>query len=87
MYPKYNNKYYSQNDDRFFFAAPFLFGALAGGAVASTTRPRPVFVSSPPNYYQSGGYNQMPQQNPNAAYGSANYSYYYPVHARKSNKF
>lgn len=81
MYPKYNqyktNIKYNE-DDRFFLAAPFLFGALAGGAVASTTRPRPVFVSSPPVY------NQMPYQYP-GAYGQASYSYYYPQF-RKNNK-
>lgn len=82
MKPTYyqnTNKYYSNNEgDRFFFAAPFLFGALAGGAVASTTRPRPVFVSSPPAYNQS--YQQPYQPTPNTAYGNASYSYYYPVY-------
>lgn len=72
----YKNYNYKTNEgDRFFLAAPFLFGALAGGAVASTVRPRPVFVSSPPVYNQ--GY-----PNPNAAYGNASYSYYYPMYRR-----
>lgn len=69
----YQNRYNYQNNegDRFFLAAPFLFGALAGGAVASTVRPRPVFVQNPQ------GYNSMPYQRP-GAYGQASYSYYYP---------
>ncbi len=78
MYQKYNNfnNYKTNEGDRFFFAAPFLFGALAGGAVASTARPRPVFVQSPPVY-----------NNPNpaypGAYGQASYSYYYPQFRKK----
>lgn len=77
-YPYKKNMNYNQNEgDRFFFAAPFLFGALAGGAVASTTRPRPVFVSSPPVY------NNASYPNPQGAYGSASYSYYYPQFRRK----
>ncbi|MFI3260366.1 MAG: hypothetical protein R3Y13_01460 [bacterium] len=70
--------YQNNEGERFFLAAPFLVGALAGGAIASTAGPRPVYVSSPPVY------NQMPPvyQNQNAAYGNASYSYYYPVHTR-----
>ncbi len=78
MINKYNQKqYYSNNSlmynkqnegDRFFFAAPFLFGALAGGAVASVTRPRPVYVTPPSTYY-----------NPAYPHGSTSYNYYYPV--------
>lgn len=85
MNPNYNNQYnnFSKNDDRFFFAAPFLFGALAGGAIASTAGPRPVFVSSPPQMQQPM-YNQ--NQSYPGAYGSANYSYYYPMHTRNFKK-
>ena len=72
--PCRGNMYYKTNEgDRFFFAAPFLFGALAGGAIASTARPRPVFVSSP---------QVAPIYNPNAAYGNASYSYYYPSYRK-----
>lgn len=46
MNPYYNSQQ-NQEGDRFFLAAPFLFGALAGGAVVSLTRPRPV-VAYPP---------------------------------------
>lgn len=65
-----NMQYLNQHnqDDRFFFAGPFLFGALAGGAVASASRPRPVYVN------QSG-----PGYNPNMPYANSSYSYYYPV--------
>ena len=69
----YNNVYPYRNDgDRFFFPFfPFVLGGLAGGALVSATRPRPVFVNSPTPYppyppyrpygpgyynYQSGGY-------------------------------
>lgn len=66
----YNQNYYNSGDRQFFF--PFLLGGLTGGAIASVSRPRPVFVQSPPppppyppyypprpgyNYsYQSSGY-------------------------------
>lgn len=74
MYPNYNHKpsTYYNNGDRFFFAAPFLFGALAGGAVASTTRPRPVYVNPPMQ--------PQPYYNPGGAYGQASYSYFYPTY-------
>lgn len=75
----YNNQMYYKDGDRFFFVAPFLFGALAGGAVASTVRPRPVFVSSPPTYNQPYPYSSQPAA-PNTAYGNASYSYFYPVY-------
>jgi len=45
----YNQPYYNEGDRQFFF--PFLLGGLAGGALVSTTRPRPVFVQSPPRPY------------------------------------
>lgn len=84
MNPKYNkyNNYQINNvneGDRFFYAAPFLFGALAGGAVASTVRPRPVFVSG------QSSYNPVPYQSP-GAYGQASYSYYYPQFRNSNNK-
>ncbi len=67
--PMYKNNYnYKNEGDRFFFAAPFLFGALAGGAVASIARPRPVYVNPAPTYY-----------NPAMPYAYNSYSYYYPV--------
>ncbi len=75
-----NNNYYSSNPytykkelegDRFFLAAPFLFGALAGGAVASIARPRPVYVTPAPTYY-----------NPAYPYGQTSYNYYYPVRSK-----
>ncbi len=66
---KYNSMYKPLNKegDRFFFAAPFLFGALAGGAVASVTRPRPVYVTPAPTYYNQA-----------YPYGQTSYNYYYP---------
>lgn len=48
---------YNQNGDRFFFAGPFLLGALTGGvAVAAFNpyRPRPYYPAGPvygPGYY------------------------------------
>ena len=58
----YNNQYY-EGDRQFFF--PFLLGGLTGGAIASVSRPRPVFVQSPPPppyppyrpYYGRPGFN------------------------------
>ena len=67
----YNNSYYN-GDRQFFF--PFLLGGLTGGAIASVSRPRPVFVQSPP----------PPPYQPYPYYGRPgfNYSYqgsgYYP---------
>lgn len=69
------NPYYNQNfnydfnknpdGDRFILAAPFLFGALAGGAIVGLTRPRPVFVYPPyPTY-------------PAMPYGNYRYNTYY----------
>lgn len=58
-------KYY-QNDRAFLF--PFILGGLAGGALTSVTRPRPVYVNG-----------QMPNYNyPQGPYGNYSYSYYYP---------
>ncbi len=71
-YMKYNNinkmSYKQGEGDRFFLAAPFLFGALAGGAVASVARPRPVYVYPPAQAY------------PPRPYGYQSYSYYYPTY-------
>ena len=44
---------YRQVGDRIFFApfaAPFLFGALAGGAAVGITRPRPYYYPPYPYY-------------------------------------
>ena len=62
-YPVYNN------GDRQMFWVPFLLGGLGGAAIASTARPRPVYVTSP-NHYQTApyGYNY---------YGGYNYNPYY----------
>lgn len=57
----YKEPFYNGEDRQFFF--PFLLGGLTGGAIASVSRPRPVFVQSPPPppyppYYPSRpGYN------------------------------
>ncbi len=46
------NPYYTNhNDDRFGFAVPFLFGAVAGGAAVGLTRPRPYYPYYGYNYY------------------------------------
>lgn len=58
-------RYYTE-DRQFLF--PFLLGGLAGGAVTSLTRPRPVYVNP---YYQPNYYPQGP-------YANYSYSYYYP---------
>ena len=42
----YNKPYYNEGDRQFFF--PFILGGLTGGALASVSRPRPVFVQGPP---------------------------------------
>ncbi len=64
----YNSQLNYKEGDRFFLAAPFLFGALAGGAIASVSRPRPVYVNQPVPYY-----------NPAYPSGSTSYNYYYPA--------
>lgn len=57
-----------QSGDR--FVAPFLFGALAGGAAVGLTRPRPIYNVAPqpipyyPPYY--------------GPYYNSSYSYYVP---------
>ena len=68
----YNNGYpynINNNGDRIFFPFfPFVLGGLAGGALVSATRPRPVFVNPPYyNNYPSYGYNY---------YGGYNYRPY-----------
>ena len=64
MYPNYQ---INNNQDRQFLF-PFLLGGLGGAALTSVTRPRPVFVSSPPRpYYPTYGYNY---------YGGYNYNPY-----------
>ena len=56
--------FYNTGERQFLF--PFLLGGLGGAALVSTTRPRPVYVSSPmPNYIPYGynyygGYNYNP---------------------------
>ncbi len=65
-YPQNN-----RNDDRFFFV-PFLLGGLGGAAIVSASRPRPVYVTPPQQYYPQGmpyGYNY---------YGGYNYNPYRP---------
>lgn len=51
------------------FLFPFLLGGLAGGAITSAVRPRPVYVNPPYNY----GYGY-----PMGPYGNFSYSYYTP---------
>ena len=57
------------NDNRGFFL-PFVVGALAGGAAVGISRPRPVVVTSGPNYMPYGYYNYP--------YYPYNYPYYRP---------
>ncbi len=49
MYPNNIYKVYGNGDRQFF--VPFLLGGLAGSAVVGLSRPRPVYVNSPGNYY------------------------------------
>lgn len=69
----YNNGYpynINNNGDRIFFPFfPFLVGGLAGGALVSATRPRPVFVNSPTPYPP---YQPYPPYRP---YGPGYYNY------------
>lgn len=68
----YNNGYpYNiNNEDRIFFPFfPFVLGGLAGGALVSATRPRPVFVNSPSPYPP---YQPYPPYRP---YGPGYYNY------------
>lgn len=67
----YNPAYINNNDDRFFLV-PLILGGIGGAAIASTARPRPVYVNPPPqpaypaygpysygyNYYGGYSYNQ-----------------------------
>lgn len=46
----YDNRMYNDGDRVFFPVFPFLLGGLAGGALVSASRPRPVFVNSPRPY-------------------------------------
>lgn len=60
------NSYYNRNfnydfnqdkgGDRFFYAAPFLFGALAGGALVGLSRPRPIVAYPAYPAYPYGAY-------------------------------
>lgn len=51
MYNNYQYNNLPNNGDRIFFPVfPFLLGGLAGGALVSASRPRPVFVNSPAPY-------------------------------------
>lgn len=54
------------------FLFPFILGGLAGGALTSVTRPRPVYVN--PSY----GYGYPNYFYPQGPYGNYSYSYYYP---------
>lgn len=70
-----NYDYYLVRDGDRFFWVPFLLGGLGGAAVVGLSRPRPVYVNQPPQYYPypprpmpyGGGY----------SYGGSNYNYYY----------
>lgn len=56
MYPYQN--YNNMEERQFLF--PFLLGGIGGAALASASRPRPVFVNSPNPYYRpypNYGYN------------------------------
>ena len=70
----YKEAFYNGGDRQFFF--PFLLGGLTGGAIASVSRPRPVFVQNPQPYQP---YPPYPYYPPRPGY---NYSYqssgYYP---------
>lgn len=70
----YNNANPNFNsDDRIFFPVfPFLLGGLAGGALVSASRPRPVFVNPP--YPQYPPYNLYPPYRPYNQGGYYNYS-------------
>ena len=70
MYTNYQgiNPYVNQNGDRQFLF-PFLLGGLGGAAIVGASRPRPVFVNNPNQYYRPypnygynyyGGYNYTP---------------------------
>ena len=67
----YNNYQMPNNNGERQFLFPFLLGGLGGAALTSVTRPRPVFVNKPMNYY--------PYQNPGYGYnyyGGYNYNPY-----------
>ena len=80
----YNNINHNINpnfnsDDRVFFPFfPFLLGGLAGGALVSASRPRPVFVN-PPQYapYPPRPYPPYnPYGNPGGYYNYSSGGYY-----------
>ena len=59
----YNTNPNFKTDDRIFFPVfPFLLGGLAGGAIVSASRPRPVFVNPP--YQPYPPYNPYPPYRP-----------------------
>lgn len=55
----YYRTYYN-DQNRFGFAVPFLFGALAGGAAVGVSRPRPVVVTQPYPPYPPRPYPSYP---------------------------
>lgn len=61
---------YSRNNGERFLV-PFLLGGLAGGAIAASAGPRPVFVNSP---YPAPM--PMPVPMPRPSYGYYNKTYY-----------
>ena len=68
------------NEDRILFPFfPFLLGGLAGGALVSASRPRPVFVN-PPQYAPYPPYNPYPPyrpySNPSGYYNYSSGGYY-----------
>ena len=75
------NPNFNSNDRVFFPFFPFLLGGLAGGALVSASRPRPVFVN-PPLYapYPPRPYTPYPPYrpygNPGGYYNYSSGGYY-----------
>ena len=65
-------QYYNNQDRQ--FLVPFLLGGLGGAAIVSTTRPRPVYVNPPQNFYPPAPY---PNFGPGPGFpGGYGYNYY-----------
>lgn len=73
MYYNNANPNFIGGDRVFFPFFPFLLGGLAGGALVSASRPRPVFVN-PPQYAPYPQYNPYPPYRPYGPGGYYNYS-------------
>ncbi len=57
----YHNPYVNNNNEDRYFLVPLILGGIGGAAIASSTRPRPVYVNPPqvtmPAYPYGYGYN------------------------------